>query len=440
MMTPWPPRFALPSLRSSALPLLSLLSLLFLVWAAPSRGASAAASGAQSLLINPSVRASGMGHASSAVFWGSEPNAWSNPALLAHERGVRYERARTQLVPELAKDVYFTTKRLTAGCWGVGIQLAGKPIDGVGSSRLDYGSSEGTDADGNPTGSFSSHEEIASFTGGVSALEFAEHLWKAMGGDAPRMSRFGDVSLGWATKKTHVSLAPALVTLDNRAGEGNVTTHDSGLLFRVTPYNAIDDAGWIAGLDRLAKLRVDVGYARSTLNYDDATISYIDESQADPILRTHRTGWAVRGAAALPSSAERWLEGSHLGWLTRWFSPLVGWGKAWDRQLPLILDPGTGFHERGTIVKNSGWEVTIANVYTIRRGWVEDRESTIVGQTSGWSLGLQSADLGGFSYDQATVPQSIYLGPVTRKSFSVFVNPIGAWRALRHAGREPNHR
>lgn len=72
---------------------------------------SLAESGAQSLLIDPSVRSSGMGRSSNAVFWGSGPNYWSNPALLAFSRGVEYEWGRTQLVPDLASDVFFTSKR-----------------------------------------------------------------------------------------------------------------------------------------------------------------------------------------------------------------------------------------------------------------------------------------------------------------------------------------
>jgi len=380
-------------------------------------GNPALQSGAQSLLVDPSVRAAGMGRASSAVFWGMEPNGWSNPALL---------------VPDLADDVHFTSKRVTAGFWGLGVLVAGRPIDGVGGMRLDYGETVATDAEGNPVGSFRSFEDIESFGAAVSGLEFSEHVLRAFGKDVP-LSRWGDVSVGWAEKKTHVFFAPALVTLDGREAAGLVITHDSGVLFRLTPYNSIDYPGRLDGLDRVASLRMDVSHGRSTLNYDDATISYIDEDQDDPILRTHRTGWGVRAAIGLSPLTRRALERRGLGWLPDWISPLVQWGRAWDRDLPMILDPDTDAHVTGSTIKNEGWEVTFANIYSIRRGRVEDPDGQIVGSTSGWSLGVQFMDVAGFSYDEATVPQSIFLGPVHRKASTFFVNPIRLWSALRRS-------
>ena len=393
------------------------------------------ASGAQSLLIDPSVRAGGMGRASSAVFWGIEPNAWSNPALLPYNQGVRYEWGRTQLVPELADDVYFTSKRLTAAYAGIGIQIAGKPIDGLGNMRLDYGETVATDPDGNPVATFTSFENIESFGAAVSGLEFSEYALRALGMTVPPLSRFGDVSVGWSEKETRVFLAPALVTLDGLSADSRVTTHDSGVLFRLTPYNSIDYTGWIAGLDRFASLRLDLSYARSTLNYDDATIAFIDEDQKDPILRTHRTGWGVHAAVGLSPLTRRALERRGMGWLPNWISPVVQWGKAWDREVPMILDAATDAHVTGSTIKDEGWELTFLNIYSIRRGRMEDPEGLVIGNTSGWSLGLQFKDIAGFSYDEATVPQSLFLRPVHRKAATFFVNPIRLWSVLRN--RQP---
>ena len=137
-----------------------------------------AESGAQSLLLDPSVRSSAMGHSSNAVFWGIGSNYWSNPALLAYRRGVEYEWGRTQLVPQIADDVFFTSKRLTLGYWGVGFLVAGKPISSVGGLRLDYGVSIATDVDGNELGRFRSYEDTQAFAIGANLLEFAEHALK----------------------------------------------------------------------------------------------------------------------------------------------------------------------------------------------------------------------------------------------------------------------
>src|SRR5262245_53236507 len=75
---------------------------------------------APSLGVDPSVRAAGMGGIGGAVFWGDHPNAWANPALAAYQRGIGFEYGRTKLVPDLADDVYFTTRQASLGVAGVG--------------------------------------------------------------------------------------------------------------------------------------------------------------------------------------------------------------------------------------------------------------------------------------------------------------------------------
>lgn len=57
------------------------------------------------------------------------------------QSGAQSLLGKTQLVPDLADDVYFTSDLITLGGWGVGLYIAGKPIDGLGGLRLDYGTS-----------------------------------------------------------------------------------------------------------------------------------------------------------------------------------------------------------------------------------------------------------------------------------------------------------
>jgi len=45
------------------------------------------------LEIDPSTRSAGMAGAASAVYWGTDPNYWANPALLGYASGIRYEEA-----------------------------------------------------------------------------------------------------------------------------------------------------------------------------------------------------------------------------------------------------------------------------------------------------------------------------------------------------------
>jgi hypothetical protein len=388
-------------------------------------------SGAQSLLIDPSVRSAAMGGSSGGVFWGDAPNYWSNPALLGSRKGLVYEWGRTRLVPDLADNVFFTTKRLILGGWGLGILVAGKPIDKIGGLRLDYGVSFATDVDGNILGSFTSYEQTQSLGAGAHLLEFAEHALAASGLHPPALSRFGDVGVGWSEKKTHVFLAPADVTQDRQTAEAFVTTHDSGVLVRVTPYNSVDYAGFLPGLDRLVGSRVDFSYSGSTQNYNRATIAYIDQSQVDPIARLQRKGWAAHLALDVPARVAARVKTEKFGWLLSCVTPLLSVGTTHDRVTPMIWNPTSGGNQSGERINNSGWEVTFANIYSIRGGKVDDRAGMVEGHTSGWGIGLHVKEAFGFSYDRATYPEASPLAQIHRKAATFYVDPVRVWGLFR---------
>ena len=185
-------------------------------------------SAAQTILeLDPSVRASGMGRASTAVFWGGDPNDFANPALLGYHQGVRLTHGKTRLVPDLADDVYLKTDRITLGLWGSG-RLAGRPIKGFGRDRLDYGESMATREDGTEIGTFNSYENLYSCGVGVNLVEFTENAVARRLHSPHPITQYGDVSFGYARKKTDVFLAPAWATPDGQDGNGSVKTDDAG--------------------------------------------------------------------------------------------------------------------------------------------------------------------------------------------------------------------
>ncbi|HZI88923.1 MAG TPA: hypothetical protein VFD83_00555, partial [Candidatus Polarisedimenticolia bacterium] len=191
-----------------------LLVLLLAGFAPAARGQTVViVSGAQSLLLDPSVRSSGMGLSSNSVFWGDAPNDWANPALLAYRHGIGYEWGRAQLIPDLDENVVFSTKRFTVGAWGAGILVAGKPFGGIGRVRLDYGDGVAVDSDGNPVFTFPIFEETRAFAVGVNLLEFGRHALHKAGREIPDLTRYGDIAVGWSVKRTHVSLVPATLLL-----------------------------------------------------------------------------------------------------------------------------------------------------------------------------------------------------------------------------------
>ena len=211
----------------------------------------------RSLDIDPSVISAGMGGASSAVAWGAEPNYWANPALLGYYDGLRWQWSNTRLIPELAPDVRFTTKRATLAYWGIGIETAGSPISGMGGLRLSYGESQGTDPSGNPTGTFAAFENVEAVGIGVSLANLAGSLLALRGKELPEVARHFDIAFGYASKHTDVDLGPGLF-------KESTTAHDRGLLLR---------GGVGAGIPGGTRILLDGSYARAELSYDGGTLS-----------------------------------------------------------------------------------------------------------------------------------------------------------------------
>ena len=223
-----------------------------------------------------------------------------------------------------------------------------------------------------------------------------------------------------------MDFAPATVTLDGSAGRGESKNRDQGLLVRVTPYNAIDYPGLIPQIENTIRARIDVSYATAAVNYDNnASISYIDEDQSDPFVKLH-WGWAVHADFTLPALTGESDQSGPPDWLCNLITPLVSFGGTLEHSQPAINDVKSGEE-----IDLSGWELTIANIFWLRRGHVEDPTGTVIGDTYGWGLGLQFGKVGGFRYDHAIVPQSIYLGDVERKGFTVFLDPVRLYQRLR---------
>jgi hypothetical protein len=410
------------------------IALLVTTLAAPSAWAQGAAI---STLLDASVRAAGMGRSSNAVFWGGDPDYWGNPALLGYHQGLRYEWGKTQLVPDLADDVYFDTDRFTLAAFGVGLFAAGNPTDGLGGLDLSYGMSEATGPGGEPLGTFESFERIESWGVGISLATLLDAVLPLTGARLPALARWGDVALGYASKEVEVSLAPDLPTLPPGSGWGAATPKDKGIFLRATPYNSLDYPGSLPGLDRLARCRLDLSYGGSTLNYNDATIVFGD--RPDRVLPVTRHGFAVRLAAGLPRAVEKQCDDQGLGWLVRSLTPLLAAARAWDDEhiVGTYLDPDLGPVQRESTTEKSGWEFSLLNVFSYRSGRIDDPDGSIHGNSNGWSLGLSYDGLAGFRYDHATVPQAsdpeygIYLSDVTRKAWTFYVDPVRICQGLR---------
>jgi hypothetical protein len=354
----------------------------------------------RSLDLDPSPISAGMGGASNAMFWG-DPNDWGNPALLAYHAGVRYAHTREPLVPGLAADVLFTTNQFTLGAYGLGVSVAS-------NARVDYGTSEGVDPNGNPTGTFRSYEKVGIWGAGVSV---ASVLDATVLRGAPGIGRFADVAVGYKHKHIDIALAPA-----SQQGLGSSPAADIGLLVRVTPL----DTRWFPTAP-LLPVRIDASYGHSVLNHDDRQIRFINEDQASTLTRHQRDGWAVRGTLGWPAGLQA------PPWLAELLTPLLSVAHTSDHDR--LSAGGAPPIDR---LEGSGTEIGVANVAWFRTGHFTDPLGAVDDDTSGWGVGLASR-FGGIRYDSGSTPQARESGLPDRHrhSFTVTLQPLAIARALR---------
>ena len=155
----------------------------------------------RSLDIQPGARQNGMGATGVAIADDATGVTWWNPAGLGFVTKSAVDLTYAQLVPGLASDVnynYATFVKPTAG-WGA---------FGLGLVFLSYGTSEGTDPFGNPTGTFTSNEVSPALSYGTKVLP--------------------DLSVGASLKYIRIQLAP-----QSQSGVGATFGLDLAALYRI---------------------------------------------------------------------------------------------------------------------------------------------------------------------------------------------------------------
>ncbi len=193
----------------------------------------------RSLDIQPGGRQNGMGAAGVALPEDATGVTWWNPAGLGFIDKSDVQLTYAQLVPGLASDVSYN--------YGTWVQ----PIEGFGAygvaiTFLSYGTSEGRDEGGNPTGNFSSNEFSPSLYYGTRILP--------------------DLSVGAALKWIRIQLAP-------QANHGVGTTFGLDL----------------AALYKIPSARLNFGVNVQNLG---PSVTFINEDQASPLSRNVKAGAA----------------------------------------------------------------------------------------------------------------------------------------------------
>lgn len=363
---------------------------------------------AQSIqLYDPTVRSAGMGGVSSATFWEPMSSSWTNPAALGYQRGLTYEWGSSEW--KSISGWSMTSNRLAVGDRGIGVMLAGEPANWLGGTSFEYDNNVFELPEGN----------VRSFAFGVSIAELAANILSKLGHPGPDISRYGDVSFGMTFTNTK-----QVTTTINPPSETDTDTSDYGFLFRLTPYNSVEHPGLEPALDELLDpilggLRIDAAYGFARHDY----------SEHAPF-RLNQKGGAIRFSSGTPGVLDEWLSNTGLGWLAKSLSPFLSFGIGWDDKDTIFasFDPRS---EEGPDVSQdadlSGWELGIANIFTLRRGEFGDLPfDEFMTTTDGWGLGFRAGDYGSFRYDRATFEhdQSTYRGVTINLNALAILNAL----------------
>jgi len=199
-----------------------------------------AEAGVPSLIIPPGARANGLGEAYVAVA-DDATAVWWNAGAVAFLKKNNLAFMHSQLVPDLANDVYYEFL-------GYARELKGIGVFSLSAIYLSYGESIATDASGGFIREFTSWE--GSFTGAFSV---------------PIGDKLG---LGLAMKFIRVDYAPADVTVEKQAGSGTSFAVDTGVLWKTTK-------------------KLNLGLALSNMG---PNIAFVDREQSDPLPFLLRAG------------------------------------------------------------------------------------------------------------------------------------------------------
>lgn len=349
----------------------------------------------QATSFDPSVQTAGIGSASVAAFWLDEPNEWGNPAALGTVRGIRYVHGETELNADDFEDI--ESDRVLAGATGIGISLAGKPLESIGGHRLDYGSRTLTDGFGT-TLTFQPYEEVRSFSIGVSVLDLLSNVMSI--GFRDRVT----LAIGHTWKDLHADMGVDSTSFQPWHGEGE--SLDRGALVRIAP---LDQIGEDIGEPRNGSaFRLELGAGYAERNYEDPA----DEDLARVPQREEIKGASARFTAAFPTRIGR-------GWFWDFATPTLAFAFAWERvegEIPHV--DGTAYDRT-----RSGGEVTVLDLLAFRHGRLSDA-SGLEGNTWGAGVSLRYRKAVGVRFDWARVPWGQGEEDLDRYEIAAFIDVL----------------
>lgn len=309
--------------------------------------------GAQSLYVQPSARAAGMGHCTVAVLDDADACSWNPGGLPFIEGNLNIAAAYSQLVPDW-EDVYH---------WhGSAAARLGNLVVGTSVAYLSYGEQYVTQPDEpDIVGSFESYEFVPSVAFGLAVGE--------------------NIGVGANVKYVKVKLAPPEYTVEGVEGEGSAFGVDLGAEFRMRvgdgPYGILIRTGGV-------------------LQNVGSRISYVDEEQSDPLPRNVKFGASGQlsyGAAGRALACAQYE------------APLLEGSRVFDGVLGAGLELEFSLLGLYSAMENAE-SPEVRDLIAVRVGYVSDDAGEIHGFSYGFGLGGSLGSRVQARLDYAKVPQA----------------------------------
>ncbi len=338
----------------------------------------------RSLEAATSARASGMGGVT-AILDDGAVGLWWNPGMAALDRKGQINLTSSDLAMGLDDNINMKTWSITSG------RIPAGPVDiavGLGRARLNLGSSEAIDEQGDLIRTFDSYDVLYNILFGLS--------WRGIAG------------AGIVLERTKSLLSPDIPELGLEDGAGEAKIWGASFGFGFQPDFRYDmENGFVPPLGDNPPEEKGPGAAFSPLFgwsylHVGQDIEYNETSGKYPQPKQSHVGYGFKIGVDAGTTGELldWRRLLRLEFTTGWEAVRSKVGS--EEEIDL-----------------DGYEFCLGGIYSIRRGNVDDPDGYVIDSTEGWGVGIEGIFPIGFRYDEAEVPQAKGLPDVTRKEFRI---------------------
>ncbi len=341
-------------------------------------------------MINPSATDVAFGlDSGTANIWNTNPlSVWSNPAKLGYHNGLAYGYShdpRFENAYWIDFDMYHQSSYISYGWNGIGILLPAPSAKNRWGTVMSYGEQEWLDEFGNVIETFESYDACSKFALGINTLEFVSNF---INNESFRsLQYYGDISIGYNYDNIISKLVPEGTGAlpPGVTGAGEIHSSGEGYICRISPFNKINAADKFYRLDLTAGIYY--------LNDERTEISYINESQLDPMPYGTRTAFSGKFSINLNLIPE--MENDNIRFFTNnLFSIYYSQDNAQYGEK----------EESNPSVWGEGIEIAFFDIFYIRKGQYVDRAGEVIGDTDGFGVNLNYKDIIQFQYNKVRFP------------------------------------